>query len=86
MLGLICGVENRSAAPREHKINQFAFAARELQPISAYWRKLGLPRMAINHGGLSDVKYRGQPADIQQDMGWRRFGKVPESPSHSPGS
>ncbi len=77
VLGLICGGEDSGAAPQEHKINQIAFAAHDFEPISAYWQKLGFPRMAITHAGLHDVKYRGQPVDIQQDMGWYRFGKVP---------
>jgi hypothetical protein len=77
VLGLVYGGESAGPAPAERKINQLAFAASDLQPISAYWEKLGFPRMTVNHAALSELRYRGQPAEIQMDMGWYRYGKIP---------
>jgi hypothetical protein len=43
VLGLVCGGETGGPAPEEPKINQLAFAAHDLQPISSYWEKMGFP-------------------------------------------
>jgi hypothetical protein len=77
VLGLVYGGETPGPAPEQHRVNQLAFTARDLQPISAYWEKLGFPRMAVNRAALTDLRYRGQPAEIQQSMGWYRHGKIP---------
>ena len=78
VLGLIClpdGAEE-SAAPAGTKIVQFAFAVRDLKPISAFWEKVGFAPMAFNSSHLSDARYRGTPVPVQQDVGWQRGRKI----------
>ncbi len=63
--------------PSGRTVSQFAFAVRELEPVSAYWAKLGFPEMQVTHGPLHDRKYRGKRADFDMKLGWQRHGKVP---------
>jgi len=62
--------------PSGRVVTQFAFAVKELEPVSAYWETLGFPAMEITHGKLRDLKYRGQPAEFDMRLGWHRQNKV----------
>lgn len=63
--------------PSGRTVSQFAFAVRDLEPVSRFWATLGFPPMEVTHGTLSDKKYRGQPADFDMKLGWQRHGAVP---------
>lgn len=65
-----------SASSSDRIVTQYAFAVKELEPVSAYWAKLGFPAMEFTHGGLTDLKYRSQPADFDMRLGWQRHGNV----------
>ncbi len=56
--------------------SQYAFIARDLKPISAYWEKLGFGKMEITHGPLGDLVYRGQPGAFDQRLGWQRHSDI----------
>ncbi len=62
--------------PSGRSVVQFAFVVRDLEPVSAYWSRLGWPAMQITHGPLTDKRLRGQPADFDMKLGWQRHGKV----------
>jgi catechol 2,3-dioxygenase-like lactoylglutathione lyase family enzyme len=62
-----------SFAPR---LSQYALVVRDLDAISAYWEKLGLPAMEVTHPGLTELRYRGQPGRFDQKLGWHRHGTV----------
>jgi hypothetical protein len=58
------------------KINQYAFAIREAEKVSAYWAKLGFPEFQISHPVLGDTKYYGEIVDHELIQGWQRHGTV----------
>ena len=62
--------------PSGRKVTQFAFAVRYLMPVSLYWEKLGFPAMAVTHGTLRELRYRGEPGRFDMKLGWQRHGKV----------
>ncbi len=62
--------------PAGRKVTQFAFAVKALEPVSAYWAKLGLPAMTYTQGKLRNLKYRGRPGEFEMRLGWQRHGRV----------
>lgn len=60
----------------ELRLNQYAFAIRDPQPVSAYWEKIGLPKLEIRHPELGDPMYYGEPADHELIQGWQRHGDI----------
>jgi hypothetical protein len=64
--------ENR----HDMKINQYAFAIREAEPVSQFWAKLGFPEFQINHPVLGETKYYGKLVDHELIQGWQRHGTV----------
>jgi len=58
------------------KINQYAFAIRDYEPVSEFWSGLGQPEFQINHPLLGDMHYYGEPADHELIQGWQRHGTV----------
>ncbi len=64
--------ENRN----DLKLNQYAFAIRDAQPVSAFWHKLGLPEFQINHPELGETKYFGEIVDHELIQGWQRHGSI----------
>ena len=63
-------------APHGLKLSQLAFVARDLEGISAFWQRLGLPAIEVTHGPLRHPVYRGQPGRFDQELGWQRHGEV----------
>lgn len=47
--------ENRN----EMKLNQYAFAIRDPEPVSVFWHKLGLLEFQIGHPELGEPMYYG---------------------------
>ena len=58
------------------KFNQYAFAIKEVQPVSDYWVSAGLPEFEITHGEVWDKMYFGKPSDFDMKLGWQRHGNV----------
>jgi methylmalonyl-CoA/ethylmalonyl-CoA epimerase len=58
------------------KLSQYALVVRSLEKVSAYWERLGFPKMEVTHGPLTDLVYRGQPGKFDQKLGWHRHGTV----------
>lgn len=76
-LGLVAAPPVRELpVPPDWRITQFAFIARPLEPVSAFWEKLGLPAMSYTHGPLTDTEYRGKPGSWDARLGWQRHGAV----------
>jgi catechol 2,3-dioxygenase-like lactoylglutathione lyase family enzyme len=63
--------------PRGMRVTQFAFAVRELEPVSAFWTRLGFPAMTYTRPGVSDLTYRGKPGNYSMRLGWQRHTPVP---------
>ncbi|MBS0001409.1 MAG: VOC family protein [Cyclobacteriaceae bacterium] len=58
------------------KINQYAFAIRQPEPVSGFWASLGFPEFQISHPELDNMHYYGQPTDHKLIQGWQRHGTV----------
>ena len=71
VLGLVAGAERREAPAR---ITQFAFAIREIAPVSGYWKALGWPAMTVTRSVPRDMVYRGKPVQYELEIGWQRHG------------
>lgn len=63
--------------PTGKKITQYAFTVKNFEGPSRYWQKLGWPAFTVTRGPLTDLRYRGKPADFESVLGWQRHGKVP---------
>ncbi|MGW8314100.1 MAG: VOC family protein [Bacteroidales bacterium] len=82
-LGFVSGEEGEPLFSTLHadnrdglKLNQYAFAIRDPEPVSAYWEKIGLPEFQINHPELGDPHYYGKTADHDLIQGWQRQGDI----------
>ncbi len=64
------------AGTRTRRVTQFAFVARDLEAVSRYWEKLGLPALTYSHPDMSELVYRGKPGNFDMRLGWQRHGKV----------
>lgn len=62
--------------PLQMTDSQFAFVVRDLDGPSDFWEEVGLPKMEVTHGPLTDLMHRGQPGQFDQKLGWHRHGKV----------
>jgi hypothetical protein len=58
------------------QVTQYAFVAKDLEAVSAYWAKLGFPEMTYSRPDSSELVYRGQPGKFTMKQGWHRYGKV----------
>lgn len=57
-------------------LNQYAFAIKDPEPVSAFWEGIGLPGLSISHPELGKPMYYGKPADHDLIQGWQRHGTV----------
>jgi hypothetical protein len=81
VLGLVHGpapapAGEAPAPPFPLKLSQFALVVKSLAAVSEYWQRLGFPSMDVTHPALSDLRYRGQPGQFDQKLGWHRHGTV----------
>jgi catechol 2,3-dioxygenase-like lactoylglutathione lyase family enzyme len=52
-------------------VTHLAFAARELESVSAFWEKLGFPAVrAVHAAPREDSRYHGAPLWLNFDVGW----------------
>lgn len=58
------------------KINQYAFAILDPDPVSEFWSRLGQPEFQINYPELGNMHYYGEPTDHELIQGWQRHGTV----------
>lgn len=58
------------------KLNQYAFAIRDPEPVSAFWHRIGLPEFQINHPVLGETHYYGEIVDHALIQGWQRHGDI----------
>lgn len=66
------GVKNRNGL----KLNQYAFAIRDPEPVSSFWHRIGLPEFQINHPVLGNTHYYGKIVDHELIQGWQRHGDI----------
>jgi len=64
------------APPFGAKLSQYALVVKDLQAVSDYWEKLGIPAMDVTHPTLTDLEYHGQPGQFDQRLGWHRHGAI----------
>jgi len=82
-LGLIAGEIEASPlavaapGPGSQRITQYAFAVKELEPVSKFWAGLGFPAMNTSRPQMRELRYKDQPGDFDMILGWQRHGKVP---------
>jgi catechol 2,3-dioxygenase-like lactoylglutathione lyase family enzyme len=81
VLGLEYGPDPAPAAeapppPFPLKLSQYALVVKSLSAVSEYWQRLGFPAMEVTHPPLSERRYRGQPGQFDQLLGWHRHGTV----------
>jgi hypothetical protein len=76
VLALRAGSDRRPTSATR-RVTQYAFAAQNLEAISAYWQKIGLPAMTYSRPETSELVYRGKPGQFDMRLGWQRHGKVP---------
>ena len=82
-LGFVCenqGMETFADFVAENrnglKLNQYAFAILDPEPVSEFWFMLGLPELEIRHPELGAPMYYGEPADHDLIQGWQRHGDI----------
>jgi hypothetical protein len=81
VLGLVSGEapplpEAAAVPPVPLKLSQYALVVKSLENVSAYWEKLGFPKMDVTHGTLTDLVHRAKPGTFDQRLGWHRHGTV----------
>lgn len=81
VLGLVSGEAPPLPAPEAGpsvplKLSQYALVVKSLEAVSAYWEKLGFPKMDVTYGPLTDLVHRGRPGTFDQRLGWHRHGTV----------
>ncbi len=57
--------------------NQYAFVAKNPEPISNYWQKIGMPPLSEAKPDISEKMYQGAAADFDLKQGWQKQGKIP---------
>lgn len=77
VLGVFCGPASPEPDAAGPKLSQYAFAVRDLTPVSAYWSKLGWPEMTVTRTTVANARYRGKPVQLDLTLGWQRHGAVP---------
>ncbi|MDF1574057.1 MAG: VOC family protein [Bacteroidales bacterium] len=60
----------------ELRLNQYAFAIKDPKPVSAFWKRIGLPELEIRHPELGEPMYYGKPAGHELIQGWQRHGEI----------
>jgi len=64
--------ELSSANLHNMKINQYAFAIHDAEPVSEYWHKIGQPEFQISYPELGNTHYYGEIVDHELIQGWQR--------------
>ena len=77
-LGLVYSPDSEPpvAAAVTHKVAQFAFTVRELEPVLEFWSRLGFTDRSVTHPPLWDLRYHDQPGQFDADLGWQRHGRI----------
>jgi hypothetical protein len=57
--------------------NQYAFVAKNPEPISDYWQKTGMPPLTMAKPDIGDKMYHNTAANYDLKQGWQKQGKVP---------
>lgn len=57
--------------------NQYAFVAKDPEPVSVFWQKTGMPPLAMAKPDIGDKMYQGAVASYDLKQGWQKQGKVP---------
>jgi methylmalonyl-CoA/ethylmalonyl-CoA epimerase len=67
-----------SGNQHDMQLNQYAFALLNdnVESVSAFWQKIGLPEFQINHPELGNKHYYNNPADHDLIQGWQRHGDI----------
>lgn len=77
VLGLTVEPPAAKAEANGLQVTQYAFVARDLERVSAYWERLGFPAMTYSKPETSELVYRGKPGAFSMRLGWQRHTKVP---------
>jgi hypothetical protein len=73
-LGLVYWPGGAPAAGPPGMVSHLAPVVRELEPVSAYWQKLGFPGFRMEHATpRKDSTYRGQPLWFAFEVGYQHY-------------
>jgi hypothetical protein len=74
VLGLVYWPGGAPPAGPPGKVSHLAPVVRELEPVSAYWQKLGFPAFRMEHATpRQDSTYRGKPLWFAFDVGYQNY-------------
>jgi Glyoxalase/Bleomycin resistance protein/Dioxygenase superfamily len=74
VLGLVYWPGGAPPAGPPGKVSHLAPVVKELEPVSAYWQKLGFPAFRMEHATpRQDSTYRGKPLWFAFDVGYQNY-------------
>jgi hypothetical protein len=74
VLGLVYWPGGAPPAGAPGTVSHIAPVVRELEPVSAYWQKLGFPAFRMEHATpRKDSTYRGKPLWFAFDVGYQNY-------------
>jgi hypothetical protein len=74
VLGLVYSPGGTPPAGPAGKVSHLAPVVRGLEPVSAYWQKLGFPAFRMEHATpRQDSTYRGKPLWFAFDVGYQNY-------------
>ena len=76
VLGLVYWPGGSPAGYEKGKISQIAFVAKDPDAASAYWQKLGFPKMEKTQTVPRGMMYRGKPEKYPLDLWWQRHTQL----------
>ncbi len=75
-IGLVYQPGGAPAPTGRQMVSHFGFVVRKIQPVSAYWQKLGFPSIPIEHATpRKDMQYRGKPLWFYFDVGFQHMSR-----------
>ena len=75
-IGLVYWPGGAPAPTGKAMVSHFGAVVSQIEPVSAYWQKLGFPAIPIeNATPRKDMRYRGKPLWFYFDVGFQRYNK-----------
>ncbi|MGC2161577.1 MAG: VOC family protein, partial [Silvibacterium sp.] len=75
-IGLVYWPGGAPAPTGKAMVSHFGAVVSQIEPVSAYWQKLGFPAIPIEHATpRKDMRYRSKPLWFYFDVGFQRYNK-----------
>jgi len=75
-IGMVEGETESATAHGSAAITHFGGVARNIRAVSAFWTKVGFPKIKVVQSTPTNYQYRGRPAHFSNEIGFYRRGKV----------